>query len=148
MSNDEYDNTMQILNRKQYELCTHCMGHMHQLENNTEQMFIFVEGGAGVGKTVLGRALCETIVRYYKKQPGHPCPPMGNGPHMRAMVYMGYGSHRQWGMGNDSGKYILILAPTGMAAYHGEMKNLISCLIVILMRTNTIYTKTRLRAFA
>ena len=87
MSNDEYDNTMQILNRKQYELCTHVM---HQLENNTEQMFIFVEGGAGVGKTVLGRALCETIVRYYKKQPGHI----------------------------DSGKYILILAPTGMAAYH------------------------------
>ena len=59
MSNDEYYHTMQILNQKQYELCTHVM---HQLENNSEQMFIFVEGGAGVGKTVLGRALCETIV--------------------------------------------------------------------------------------
>ena len=59
MSNDEYHHTMQILNRKQYELCIHVM---QQLENNTEQMFIFVEGGAGVGKTVLGCALCETIV--------------------------------------------------------------------------------------
>ena len=87
MTNDEYHHTMQILNRKRYELCTHVM---HQLENNTEQMFIFVEGGAGVGKTVLGRALCETIVRYYRKQPGQ----------------------------EDSGKYILVLAPTGMAAYH------------------------------
>ena len=87
MSNDEYHHTMQILNRKQYELCIHVM---HQLENNSEQMFIFVEGGAGVGKTVLGHALCETIVRYYRKQPGH----------------------------EDTGKYILILAPTGMAAYH------------------------------
>ena len=43
--------TMQILNQKQYELCTHVM---HQLENNTEQMFIFVEGGAGVGKNSVG----------------------------------------------------------------------------------------------
>ena len=85
MSNDEYCHTMQILNRKQYKLCIHVM---HQLENYTEQMFIFVEGGAGVGKTVLGCALCETIVRYYRKQPGH----------------------------EDTGKYILILAPTGLAA--------------------------------
>ena len=53
-------------------------------------MFLFIEGGAGVGKTVLGCALCETIARYYRKQPGHV----------------------------DSGKYILVLAPTGMAAYH------------------------------
>ena len=60
MSNDEYHHTMQILNRKQYELCIHVM---HRLENNSEQMFISVEGGAGVGKTVLGCALCETIVQ-------------------------------------------------------------------------------------
>ena len=87
MSNDEYHKIMQILNLRQYELCVHVM---HQLENNSEQMFLFIEGGAGVGKTVLGHALCETIVRYYRKQPGHV----------------------------DSGKYILVLAPTGMAAYH------------------------------
>ena len=43
-----------------------------------------------LAKTVLGRALSETIMRYYRKQPGQ----------------------------EDSGKYILVLAPTGMAAYH------------------------------
>ena len=58
MSNDEYHEIMQILNLRQYELCVHVM---HQLENNSEQMFLFIEGGAGVGKTVLGHALCETI---------------------------------------------------------------------------------------
>ena len=62
---------------------------MDQLESNCEQMFIFIEGGAGVGKTLLGHALCETITRY-KKKAGSP----------------------------DNSEHILILAPTGMAAYH------------------------------
>ena len=53
-------------------------------------MFIFIEGGAGVGKTLLGRALCETITRFHRRQAGTP----GNNEH------------------------ILILSPTGMAAYH------------------------------
>ena len=68
MKNDEYMQLMQKLNRKQYDLCTHIM---HQLENNTDQMFIFLEGGAGVGKTCVGRAMCETITRHFQKQPGH-----------------------------------------------------------------------------
>ena len=55
---------MQMLNNKQYELCSHVM---NQLENNCEQMFIFIEGGAGVGKTLLGHAHCETITRFHKK---------------------------------------------------------------------------------
>ena len=58
MSNDEYHKIMQILNLRPYELCVHVM---HQLENNSEQMFLFIVGGAGVGKTVLGCALYETI---------------------------------------------------------------------------------------
>ena len=87
MKNDEYMQLMQKLNRKQYDLCTHIM---HQLENNTDQMFIFLEGGAGVGKTCVGRAMCETITRHFQKQPGHI----------------------------DNAERVLILAPTGMAAYH------------------------------
>ena len=85
MNNDEYGD-MQILNRKQYELYSHIM---EQLENNCEQMFIFIEGGAGVGKTLLGCALCEMITRFYKKKAGSP----------------------------DNNEHILILALMGMAAY-------------------------------
>ena len=87
MNNDEYRDIMQMLNSKQYELCSHIMD---QLENNCEQMFIFIEGGAGVGKTLLGHALCETITRFYKKKAGPP----------------------------DNNEHILILALMGMAAYH------------------------------
>ena len=87
MNDDEYRSTMQMLNNNQYELCSHII---NQLENNCEQMFIFIEGGAGVGKTLLGHALCETITRFHKKQPGTA----------------------------DNNEHILILAPTGMAAYH------------------------------
>ena len=74
-----------MLNNKQYELCSHIM---EQLENNCEQMFIFIEGGAGVGKTLLGCALCETITRFHKKKAGNA----------------------------DNNENIL--APTGMLAYH------------------------------
>ena len=49
MNNDEYRSTMQMLNNKQYELCSHIM---YQLEKHCEQMFIFIEGGAGVGKAL------------------------------------------------------------------------------------------------
>ena len=67
MNNDEYRSIMQMLNNKQYELCSHVMD---QLQKNCEQMFIFIEGGAGVGKILLGRALCETITRFHRKQAG------------------------------------------------------------------------------
>ena len=55
---------LEMLNKKQYELCSHIMD---QLQKNSEQMFIFIEGGAGVGKTFLGHALCETITRLHRK---------------------------------------------------------------------------------
>ena len=56
----------------------------------TKLLGIFIEGGGGVGKTVLGRALCETINRYYKKRAGE----------------------------DNTGRHVLVLAPTGMAAFH------------------------------
>ena len=87
MNNGEYRSVMQMLNNKQYELCSHIM---QQLENNCEQMFIFIEGGLGVGKTLLGHALCETITRFHKKKAGNA----------------------------DNNEHILILTLTGMAAYH------------------------------
>ena len=69
MNSDEYRSIMQMLNNKQYELCSHIMD---QLEKNCEQMFIFIEGRAGVGKTLLGHAQWETITRFHRKQAGTP----------------------------------------------------------------------------
>ena len=93
MNNGEYRSVMQMLNNKQYELCSHIM---QQLENNCQQMFIFIEGGAGVGKTLLGCALCETITRFHKKKAGNA----------------------------DNTEHILILTPTSMAAYHIKRNNI------------------------
>ena len=62
---------------------------MQQLEEEAEPMHIFIEGGGGVGKTCLGLALMETIMRYYRKQVGQ----------------------------NYEHEVILTVAPTGMAAF-------------------------------
>ena len=70
---------------------------MDQLEKNCEQMFIFIEGRAGVGNTLLGHTLCETITRFHRKQAGTA----------------------------DNNEHILILAPTGMAAYHIKAQHFI-----------------------
>ena len=67
MNNDEYRSIMQMLNNKQYELCSHVMD---QLQKNCEQMFIFIEGRAGVGKTLLGRALCEQLQGFTENKQG------------------------------------------------------------------------------
>ena len=87
MSDDEYTNVMRSLNKQQYELCAHIM---NQIDSNTKPLRIFIEGGGGVGKTVLGRALCETINRYYNKRAGE----------------------------DNTGRHVLVLAPTGVAAFH------------------------------
>ena len=46
---------------QEYQLCIHVM---QLLEEEAEPMHIFIEGGGGVGKTCLGHALMETIMRY------------------------------------------------------------------------------------
>ena len=87
MSDEEYTNVMHSPNKQQYELCAHIM---NQIDSNTKPLRIFIEGGGGVGKTVLGRAPCETINRYYNKRAGE----------------------------DNTGRHVLVLAPTGMAAFH------------------------------
>ena len=87
MSDEEYANVMCSLNKEQYELFTHIM---KQIDSNTKPLRIFIEGGGGVGKTVLGRALCETINRSYNKRAGE----------------------------DNTGRHVLVLAPTSMAAFH------------------------------
>ena len=53
-------------------------------------MHIFIEGGAGAGKTKAAKAIYESINRFYRTQPG---------------VY-------------PDQVHCIVLAPTGMAAYH------------------------------
>ena len=44
----DYFKLMQSLKRKQSEICTHIIQH---IDSTQEQMFMFLEGGAGVDKT-------------------------------------------------------------------------------------------------
>ena len=50
MPNEEYVELMQSLNWRQSEICTHLI---QWIQTRTEPMHIFIEGGAGVGKTKL-----------------------------------------------------------------------------------------------
>ena len=63
---------------------------MHNLQNVDDKMYIFIEGGAEVGKTQVANALNASINRLYKR-----C----------------YNE-------DPSGNYTMVLAPTGVAAYH------------------------------
>ena len=78
---------MQSLNQKQTEICTHVM---QWIQTKTEPIHIFIEGGAGVGKTKAAKAIYESMNRFYRAQPGT----------------------------NPDQIYCIVLAPTGMAAYH------------------------------
>ena len=59
-------------------------------EAQLNPMHIFIEGGAGVGKTKAAKAIYESMNRFYRTQPGI----------------------------DPDQVYCIVLAPTGMAAYH------------------------------
>ena len=66
---------------------------MHVLkavDTQNDQMCIFIEGGAGVGKTQVAKAIYYSLEKFYSSQSGE----------------------------NPDDIYAIILAPTGMAAYH------------------------------
>ena len=87
MNDKEYEQIMRSLNRKQSEILIHVM---EQLTNTDKKMYIFLEGGAGVGKTQVANALNASINRLFRK------------------------SHTE----DPNGNYTMVLAPTGIAAYH------------------------------
>ena len=87
MNDEEYQQIMRSLNKKQSEIVIHVM---EQVTNSNDKMYIFLEGGAGVGKTQVANALNASINRAYRKM--HDEDPSGN--------------------------YTMVLAPTGIAAYH------------------------------
>ena len=87
MPDEEYVKLMQSLNLRQSEICAHVM---QWIQTRTDPMHIFIEGGAGVGKTKAAKAIYESINRFYRTQPGvHP-----------------------------DQVHCTVLAPTGIAAYH------------------------------
>ena len=87
MNDEEYQQIMRSLNKKQSEIVIHVM---EQVTNSNDKMYIFLEGGAGVGKTQVANALNASINRAYRKM------------------------HDE----DRSGNYTMVLAPTGIAAYH------------------------------
>ena len=87
MGNEEYESLMQSLNLKQNEICIHVM---HWVQTKTEPLHLFIEGGAGVGKMQVDKAIYQSMERYYSWQPGV----------------------------DPNKAHCIVLAPTGMAAYH------------------------------
>ena len=53
----EYERLMQSLNLEQSEICVHIM---EWIKTNSEQLHIFIEGGAGVAK-----AIYQSLERFY-----------------------------------------------------------------------------------
>ena len=87
ISDEEYQKILRTLNKGQSEILVHIMQNLQSVEH---KMYIFIEGGAGVGKTQVANALTASINRFYRKR--HTEDPNGN--------------------------YTMVLAPTGVAAYH------------------------------
>ena len=58
MQDKEYKRLMQSLNLEQSEICMHTM---EWIQTNTEPLHIFIEGGAGVGKTHVAKAIYQSL---------------------------------------------------------------------------------------
>ena len=87
LSNEQYLELIRSLNKKQREFFTHVI---HCIDTNQEPLHVFLTGGAGVGKSLVIKAIHQTLMRKL-------CRPAGENP-------------------NDI--RILLCAPTGKAAYN------------------------------
>ena len=58
MSDSEYRQLIQSLNQKQNELCTHII---QSIDTQPDPIYIFIEDGAGVGKTQLAKAIYQSV---------------------------------------------------------------------------------------
>ena len=70
-SDEDYFSTMRSLNDKQKAVYDHCMKGMY---DDSSPMNIFITGGAGVGKSLLMRALHDGFTRFYVRQPNNSRP--------------------------------------------------------------------------
>ena len=106
MTDSEYVQLMQSLNLKQSELCVHVL---KAVDTQNDQMCIFIEGGAGVGKTQVAKAIYHSLEKFYSSQPGE----------------------------NPDDIHAIILAPMGMAAYHINGNTLHSGLHIDINKKDT-----------
>ena len=86
MSDSEYRQLMQSLYQKQNELCTHII---QSIDTQTDPLYIFIEGEAGVGKPQLAKAIYQSVEWQDNPKPGE----------------------------NPDDTHAIVLAPTCMAAY-------------------------------
>ena len=87
MSDPDYRDMVRSLNKQQKEFFYHVL---HWMKIRQEPLYAFLSGGAGVGKSVLTRALYQALLKFY--------------------------SHRI--MDNPDNMHILLCAPTGKAAHN------------------------------
>jgi exonuclease III len=87
MLDSEYREMVQSLNTKQKEFFYHIL---HLAKTKQTPIYNFLSGGAGVGKSVLLKALYQALLKYYSRKPGE----------------------------NPDECKILVCAPTGKAAYN------------------------------
>lgn len=86
MQDQEYRQLIQTLNKKEKEFFYHIL---HLIKTSDRPFYYFLSGGAGVGKSLLIRALYQAAVKHYNSRAGE----------------------------NFNEVKILLLAPTGKAAY-------------------------------
>ena len=67
MPDDQYHSLMRSLNREQMVILYNIVNH---LKTSDTQLFRFISGGAGTGKSYVLRALRETLERFYKSRSG------------------------------------------------------------------------------
>ena len=67
MGDQEFRETVQLLNPKQRTIFDYVSTAIH---NDTEQLLLFLSGGAGVGKTMTTRAIYQQLLRHYGKEAG------------------------------------------------------------------------------
>ena len=64
LPDEEYQSLIQSLNKEQHRFYLHAV---HALKASDEPIYLFLTGGAGVGKTVVVRAIYQTMIRFYNR---------------------------------------------------------------------------------
>ncbi|KAJ8041127.1 ATP-dependent DNA helicase PIF1 [Holothuria leucospilota] len=99
MPEDDYHSLVNSLNTKQKQFFYHLL---HWCKTKCEPLYVFLTGGAGVGKSQVLKGLYNALLRYYSAVPGN----------------------------DPDDTHILLMAPTGKAAY-GIKGNTIHCALQI-----------------
>lgn len=67
MQDDDYRHMIQTLNKEQKEFFYHVL---HLIKTSDEPFHCFLSGGAGVGKSVVTKALYQAALKYYNQRAG------------------------------------------------------------------------------